>query len=188
MSSPQERQAGGSGSTMGYEQGQARGGEYESAQAAGRDYEAERAAGRGYAAGGRHVAAEPHRGAVVGLTALAGTLMVLGGLWGVIVGLAALNNPRFVITNPGTGYYYYWTNHGWGWVELILGIVVFAVGVCVFLGMAWARYLGAAVAVLAAIAHFMLIPYSPIWSIIMIAVDALIIWALLAPRQVAREF
>jgi hypothetical protein len=177
MSSPTERQAGASGSTM----GQARGSETQAAEQ-GRDYEAERAAGRDYGTGGRH------RGAVVTFTAVGGTLMVLGGLWGVIVGLAALNNPRFVFANPGTGYYYYWTNHGWGWVELILGIVLFAVGVCVFLGMAWARYVGAGVAVLAAIAHFMLIPYSPVWSIIMIAIDAFIIWALLTPRRVAGEF
>jgi hypothetical protein len=175
MSSPQERQAGASGSTM----GQARGNQ---AAEQGRDYEAERAAGRDYGTGGRH------RGAVVTFTAVGGTLMVLGGLWGVIVGLAALNNPHFVFSNPGTGYYYYWTNHGWGWVELILGIVLFAVGVCVFLGIALARYIGAGVAVLAAIANFMLIPYSPVWSIIMIAIDAFIIWALLSPRRVAGEF
>lgn len=171
---------------MGYEQGQARGSEYQpqaTGQASGRDYEAERATGRAYAAG-RHET----RGTVVAFTALAGTLMVLGGLWGVIVGLAALNNPRYVFTNPGSGYYYYWTNNGWGWVELILGIVVFAIGVSVFLGMPWARYVGAGVVVLAAIAHFMLIPYTPVWSIIMIAVDAFIIWALLTPRRVAGEF
>jgi hypothetical protein len=176
MSSPQERQAGASGSTMGYEQGQARGSEYQPAQGTGREY-----------ATGRRGAGE-HRGAVVTFTALAGTLMVLGGLWGLIVGLAALSKNHVFVTTPGTNYYYYWTYHGWGWVELILGIVVFAAGVCVFLGMAWARYVGAAVAVLSAIAHFMLIPYTPIWSIVMIALDAFIIWALLTPRRVAGEF
>lgn len=181
MSNPQERQAGTSGSTMGYEQGQARGQEYE-----GQAGRTERAADRGYAPAGRR--GGEHRGAVITFTAVGATLMILAGLWGVIVGLAALNNPRFVFSNPGTGYYYYWTNNGWGWVELILGIVVFAIGVCVFLGMAWARYVGAGVAVLAAIAHFMLIPYTPVWSIVMIAIDAFIIWALLSPRRVAGEF
>jgi hypothetical protein len=184
MSNPQERQAGGSGSTTGYEQGQARGQEYEQGEAAGR-YETERGAGGGYPPAGHR--AEPHRGAVVTFSALAGTLMVLGGLWGVIVGIVALSKNHVFVTTPGTGYTYYWTYHGWGWVELILGIVVFAAGVCVFLGMAWARYLGAALAVLSAIAHFMLIPYSPIWSIVMIAIDAFIIWALLTPRRVAGE-
>ena len=79
-------------------------------------------------------------------------------------------------------------NGGWYDFGYFLGIVVFAAGVCVFLGMAWARYVGAALAVLSAIAHFMLIPYTPIWSIVMIAIDAFIIWALLTPRRVAGEF
>jgi hypothetical protein len=161
---------------MGYEQGQARGSEYQPAQGTGRQ-----------TATGRHEVTE-HRGAVVTFTALAGTLMVLGGLWGVVVGIVALSKNHVYITAPSTGYRYYWTYHGWGWVELILGIVVFAAGVCVFLGMAWARYVGAGLAVLSAIANFMLIPYSPLWSIVMIAIDAFIIWALLTPRRVTGEF
>jgi hypothetical protein len=183
MSDPQERQAGRSGSSTGYEQGQPRGQEYE--QRSGR-YETERAADRDYAPSGRR--AGEHRGAVVAFTAVGGTLMVLGGLWGVIVGLAALSKNHVFWTNPGNTYYFAWTNHGWGWVELILGCVVFAAGVCVFLGIPWARYFGAFVAVVAAVAHFMLIPYSPIWAIVMIAIDAFIIWALLSPRRAAGEF
>src|SRR6266700_1243666 len=183
MSNPQERQAGTSGSTMGYEQGQARGQEYEGQS--GR-FETERGADRDYSPAGRRVG--EHRVTVVTFTAVGGPLMVLDGLWGVIVGLVALSKSHIGFTAPATGYTYYWTNHGWGWVELILGIVVFAVGVSVFLGMAWARYLGAALVVLSAIAHFMLIPYTPVWSIVMIAIDAFIIWALLTPRQLAGEF
>jgi hypothetical protein len=163
--------------------GQARGSEAQAAErGSGRDYQAERAAGRDYGTGGRH------RGAVVTFTALGGTLMVLGGLWGVIVGLVSLSTSHVYVHATSTSYTYYWTLHGWGWVELILGIVLFAVGVCVFLGMTWARYAGAFVAMLSAIAHFMFIPYSPVWSVIMVAVDAFIIWALLTPRRVAGEF
>jgi hypothetical protein len=159
---------------MGYEQGQARG----------QQYETERGAGRGYAPPAHR--AEPRVGPVAG-TALAGTLMVLGGLWGVIVGLVALSTNHVFIVAPPTGYTYFWTYHGWGWVELILGIVVFAAGVCVFLNMPWARYVGAGLAVLSAIANFMLIPYTPIWSIMMIFLNAFIIWALLTPRRAVGE-
>lgn len=174
MSNPQERPPGTSGSTMGYEKGQARG----------PGYETERGAERGYAPPAHR--AEPRMGPFVG-TALAGTLMVLGGLWGVIVGLVALSSSHVFIVAPPSGYTYYWTYHGWGWVQLILGIVVVAAGVCVFLGMGWARYVGAGLAVLSAIAQFMLIPYTPIWSIIMIFLDAFIIWALLTPRRTTAE-
>jgi hypothetical protein len=161
--------------------GQPRGQEYEKAQATGRT-EAERA--RGYVPAARR--GEP-RGVVVFGTALAGTLMVLAGLWGVIVGLVTLSTNHVFITAPSATYYYYWTYNGWGWVELILGAILVAVGVCVFLGMGWARYAGAGLAVLSAIAHFMFLPYSPLWSIVMIAFDAFIIWALLTPRRVPGE-
>jgi hypothetical protein len=171
---------------MGYQQEQAPG-QHEQGQASGREYETERASDRGYAGAGRHEATE-HRGAVAGFTALAGTLLVLGGLWGVIEGIVALSTSHIYITAPNASYTYHWSVHNWGWAMLGLGIVLFAVGVCVFLGMAWARYLGAALAVISAIANFMLIPYTPIWSIILIVIDAFIIWALLTPRQVRGEF
>ena len=176
MSNPQERQAGTSGSTMGYEQGQARG----------QGYETERAAGRGPAPTGHR--AEPHRGAVVTFTAVGATLMILGGLWSVIVGLASVSTNHVFVTSPGNQYYYAWTLHGWGWLTFIIGCVLLAVGVSVFLGIPFARYVGAGVAVLSAVAHFMLIPYTPLWAIVMIAIDAFIIWALLAPRRAAGEF
>ncbi len=171
MSSAQERQAGTSGPAMGYEQEQAQ----MPAQAQGRTYEAR----------GRHETTE-HRGAVIGFTALAGTLMLLGGLWMITVGIVALSHGHVFSAAPS--YTFRYNIRGWGWLELSLGIVIFAAGMCVFLGMAWARYVGAFLAVLSAIANFVFIPYQPLWSIIMIALDAFIIWALLTPRRYAGEF
>jgi hypothetical protein len=196
MSSANERQAGTSGSAMGYEQSQATGESRASgqaqgqltdqggvpAQAQGREYQP---AGRQYEAAGRHEATG-RRGAIVGFTALAGTLMLLGGLWMVVVAIVALSHGHVFNTAPAYAFRY--NIRGWGWTELSLGVVLFAIGMCVFLGMAWARYVGAFLAVLSAIANFVFIPYQPLWSLIMIAIDAFIIWALLTPRSYAREF
>jgi hypothetical protein len=150
------------------------------AQAPGRGYAA---AGRDYQASGRH--ATDHRGAAIAGTALAGTLMLLSGLWMVVVAIVALSHGH--VFSPAAAYTFRYNIRGWGWTELALGVVIFAAGMCVFLGMAWARYVGAFIAVLSAIANFVFIPYQPVWSIIMIALDAFIIWALLSPRQYARE-
>jgi hypothetical protein len=174
---------------MGYEQEQGQGGAPERGQAQGqmpsqaqeRDY---RPAGRDYQAAGRH--ATEQRGAVIGFTALAGTLMLLGGLWMVTVAVVALSHGHVFSTAPT--YTFRYNIRGWGWTELALGIVLFAAGMCVFLGMAWARYVGAFFAVLSAIANFVFIPYQPLWSIVMIALDAFIIWALLTPRRTPQEF
>ncbi|HET9894154.1 MAG TPA: hypothetical protein VFQ44_04415 [Streptosporangiaceae bacterium] len=191
MSSAHERQAGTSGAA-GYEQGQtqAQGQGQTPAQsrdrgyqASGRDYQP---AGRDYPGGRDYQAAERHRGAVVGFTALGATLMLLGGLWMAAIAVAALYHGH-VFNNPAT-YQFRWDVRSWGWTELGLGIVLFATGMCVFLGIAWARYVGAFLAGLSAIANFIFIPWQPAWSILMIALDAAIIWALLTPRRYAGEF
>jgi len=52
--------------------------------------------------------------------------------------------------------------------------------VFLFQGALWARVVGIAVAALSAVLNFMWLPYYPIWSILIIAVDVLVIWALTA--------
>jgi len=109
---------------------------------------------------------------------LAGFLLILNGIWGFLVGLAAIIRGGFFVVHHG--YAYTWSTTGWGWLQLILGCVLFAAGVSVLLGMLWARILGAVLAGFSAIASFMFIPYYPIWSIVVIATDLFIVWALLS--------
>lgn len=186
MGNPQEGQPGTSGSTMRYEPGQAEGGQAGTGQTPPEARSGTEAYGREYA-GPRHAATE-HRGAVVTFTAIAGTLMLLSGLWSVIIGIVALSTNHVYVKPPNSAYTYSWSLHGWGWAEIILGIVVFAAGVSVFLGMAWARYVGAVLAMISAIGNFLFIPFTPLWSIIIIALDAFVIWALLKPRRTAGQF
>jgi len=109
---------------------------------------------------------------------LAGFLLILNGIYGFLVGLAAIIRGGFFTFH--NGYAYHWSTTGWGWLQLALGCVLFAAGVCVLLGMLWARILGAVLAGFSAIASFMFIPYYPLWSIVVIAVDVFIVWALLS--------
>lgn len=186
MSSSPERQAGTSGSTRQYEQGQAQSqgqaqGQVPGQAAQERGY---RPAAREYPPGARH-ATGVTRGAVVTFTALAGTLMLLGGLWMVAIGIVALTHGAVLTTAPP--YVFRFNPIGWGWFEIGLGALLFATGMCVFLGMPWARYAGAFFAGFSALTNFVFIPYQPAWSIIMIALDAAIIWALLSPRRTPYE-
>ena len=108
---------------------------------------------------------------------LAGTLMIISGVLSFLVGIAAITKAAFFTFNAT--YPYHWSVHSWGWAQLILGIVVFAAGVCVFLGMLWARMVGVILAVLSAVGSFLFLPYQPTWSIIVIALDGFMIWALM---------
>jgi tryptophan-rich sensory protein len=102
--------------------------------------------------------------------------MIIGGIYGFLAGLALILNGGFFVYHGN--YTYHWTRTGWGWTELVLGAVVFAAGVCVLLGMMWARVVGIVLASFSAIASFMFLPFYPLWSIVAIAVDIFIIWAL----------
>lgn len=107
---------------------------------------------------------------------LAGILMVLVGLLDFFAGLAAIIRSGFYTAQ--VNYAFRYTIHGWGWITLIAGVIVFAVGVCLLLGQAWARVVGIVLVVLSAIANFVYLPYYPVWAIVVIAIDVFILWAL----------
>ncbi len=130
-----------------------------------------------YGERGRRADYDDGRGAAqTGFTVLAAVLLMLSGLWSFLEGLTAiLRQSFFVVTS---NYTYQFNVHGWGWIHLGLGIVVFAAGACVLLGQSWAKVVGIVLAVFSGIANFMFLPYYPVWSIILIAIDVFIIWAL----------
>lgn len=109
---------------------------------------------------------------------LAGFLLILNGIYGFLVGLTAIIKGGFYTFH--SGYLFHWSTTGWGWLQLILGCVLFAAGVSVLLGMLWARIFGAVLAGFSAIASFMFMPFYPLWSIVVIAIDVYIVWALLS--------
>jgi hypothetical protein len=112
-----------------------------------------------------------------GFTAFAAALMIVSGIWALLVGISALAKDKvFVISSD---YTYKIDVTGWGWIHLILGIVVAIGGLCLLLGQTWARVLAVFLAVCSAIAQFVFLPYYPLWSILIIALDVFVIWAVL---------
>ena len=130
----------------------------------------------------RHAGRRSSPGSVAG-SALAGVLMIVGGTIAFLDGLAMVIKGGFFTFN--SGYVYHWSTHGWGWTHLIVGAVIVAAGLCVLLGMVWARAVGVFLAAGAAVVSFLTIPFYPIWSIILVAMYVFIIWALIARRRPA---
>ncbi|MGI5185635.1 DUF7144 family membrane protein [Dactylosporangium sp. CA-152071] len=119
---------------------------------------------------------EPPGGWAGGFTVFAGIMMIIGGLFHLATGLAAIiENKFFVVT---ADYLYTFDVTGWGWIHLVVGVVVLLAGCAVFTGRLWARVVGIVLAGLSAIANFMFLPYYPLWSLLIIALDVFIIWAL----------
>lgn len=104
-------------------------------------------------------------------------LMISGGLQ-VAYGLVALFNDEWIVwTNVGALYFDLTT---WGWVHLITGGVVVLSGLGLLSGNVVARLVGVVMATLSLIVNFMFIPAYPVWALTVIAVDIIIIWAIIA--------
>ncbi|MEU0303436.1 hypothetical protein ABZ252_28935 [Streptomyces sp. NPDC006175] len=132
----------------------------------------------------RQDTAEGH-GARSGWTVFAAVMMIFGGAMAVLEGIAAIaKDDLFVATRD---YVFKFSLTGWGWVHLILGVVVVLAGFALFSGALWARAVGVLLAGLLVVAHFLWLPYYPFWSLVLIAINVFVIWALcVGPRKSVR--
>jgi hypothetical protein len=117
-------------------------------------------------------------GSTVGLVVFAGVMMMMIGIFHALTGLAAILENEFFVVGPQ--YLYEFDVTAWGWVHLIVGLIIGVAGWQVFNGATWARVVGMTLASLSAIANFFFIPYQPIWAILMISLAVLVIGALAA--------
>jgi hypothetical protein len=118
---------------------------------------------------------------VTGLVLFAGVVMLVNGLLDLFQGIVAVARDDLIVTTPR--YVFRFDLTSWGWIHIVLGLVLALVGLCVLRGMAWARYTGIAVAALSAIFSFLWLPYYPVWGLVVIALDVFVIWALAVYRQ-----
>ena len=113
---------------------------------------------------------------VVSMATFAGVMMIITGLFNGIEGLVALFRNEVYVVAPE--YIFAFDLTTWGWVHLLVAILVAAAGVGLMSGRLWARLIGIAFALLSMIANFLFIPYYPVWSLLIITLDVFVIWAL----------
>lgn len=115
-------------------------------------------------------------GAAAGWIAFAGVVMVTVGIFQAIAGLAAIIEDEFYVI--GRQYAFELDVTAWGWIHLIIGLIVLASGFGVFSGNVLARTVGVIAAVGSMIAAFLWLPWYPIWAVVIIAIDIAVVWAL----------
>ena len=73
-------------------------------------------------------------------------------------------------------YLYQYNTSGWGWVHIILGVVLAVVNFGLFWGTTRGRVAAIIAACLAIVAMCLWLPYYPVWAVVLIALDLLVIW------------
>jgi hypothetical protein len=111
-----------------------------------------------------------------GIAVFAGIAMIVGGAFQALEGLAGIVNDKYLVVLPK--YIYAFDLTVWGVIHLLVGLALVAIGVSLLRGQTWARVAGMIAAVVSAILNFVWLPISPLWAIVIIAVDMLVIWAL----------
>ncbi|MGY0022178.1 DUF7144 family membrane protein [Streptomyces sp. cg35] len=111
-----------------------------------------------------------------GLTIFAAVMLFISGALSFFRGLSAVLEDKVFLTTPN--YVYEFDLTSWGWVHLVCGAVAVIVSIGLFTAMKWARILGIVIAGLMMIANFLSLPYYPLWSLTLIALDGFIIWGL----------
>ena len=111
-----------------------------------------------------------------GIAVFAGLVMIIGGAFQALEGLAAVVNDQWLVVRPE--YIFAFDLTVWGVIHLLIGLALLVIGVSLLRGQTWARVAGMVAAVISAIMNFVFLPFSPLWAILIIAIDMLVIWAL----------
>ena len=115
-------------------------------------------------------------GWAVGWIMFAAIMMLLIGFFHVMAGLVAIVDDNFYVATKE--YVFQFDRTTWGWIHLILGIVVFIAGLSLFKGAIWARTVGVILGVISAVVGFAWLPWYPVWGILIVVIAVSVIWAL----------
>ncbi len=112
-----------------------------------------------------------------GLVAFAATVLCVVGFFNLLDGFAAIFRSHVFVANA---HYVFGDLRLWGWLVVILGILQLAAAGGIITGNPLARWFGVVVVGLNAIGQMFFLASYPFWSILIIAVDVVVLYALCA--------
>ena len=113
-----------------------------------------------------------------GWATFAGFMILVVGVLNAFDGLVAITQTRYIERNIGGELPITNNVKDWGWGALILGILLILVGLGIFSGATWARWVGVVLVGINLLFQFAYLGHYPFWSVVMIAIDIVVIFAL----------
>ena len=115
------------------------------------------------------------QGIAAGTSIGAAILLVTVGVLSILEGISAVANDKLFVA--GIDYVYEFDTTSWGWIHIVLGILLVIAALGLMAGTTWGRVVAITIAALSILANFLWLPYYPWWSLLIIALDVVVIWA-----------
>lgn len=114
-----------------------------------------------------------------GWIAFAGILLFINGCFTAFWGLAAVLNDEVVTVGGGAGVVI-WDITAWGWAAIVIGLLMVLTGIGLFTGNRGARWAAIFFATISALFQFGIVTAFPLWAIMVIVIDLVVIYHLVA--------
>jgi hypothetical protein len=110
-----------------------------------------------------------------GLLGFAGLMLAIAGTFNVIEGILAIGDSRVWVADS---VFVFSDLNAWGWIILLLGVAQLLAAMGIASGSELARWFGITAAGLNLLGQLFFMSAYPLWGVIMIAIDIVIIYAL----------
>jgi hypothetical protein len=121
----------------------------------------------------------------VGWVLFAGVIIFVVGFFNIVEGLVALFKPGYYLVES-RGLVLHIDYTVWGWVLLGFGVLLALAGYGVMVGQTWARVVGVILAVLNALVNLAFAAAYPLWIVLTVVLDVIVIYALVVHGREAR--
>ncbi|MEV0294675.1 hypothetical protein [Nocardia sp. NPDC050710] len=115
------------------------------------------------------------QGIAAGTAIGAAVLLLTVGILQILEGISAVAEDELFIVGPE--YIYQFDTTTWGWIHIVLGAVLIVCALGLMTGTTWGKVAAIVIAALAIVANFLSLPYYPWWSVLIIALSIVVIWA-----------
>jgi hypothetical protein len=113
-----------------------------------------------------------HRSAWVSFAAY---MLLIGAFFQIIAGLVALVQPELFVATSNQLFVFSYDQ--WGWISLFWGVIMITAGISLLAGKMWGRIIAVALAIVSALINFAFIWAYPLWSVLIIIVDIMVIFS-----------